>query len=110
MSRRNRLYAEMREQMAKTMKAMKDIAMEPFAMLGKGSLPQLSIRSPTRAVAEDDDDIKRYASTWNNKEEISIGFNLQRFNSTDQKQEHTEKASLSLKVYICVLSQNSLPI
>ena len=67
MSRRNRLYAEMREQMAKTMKAMKDIAMEPFAMLGKGSLPQLSIRSPTRAVADDEDDIKRYAIAWNNK-------------------------------------------
>lgn len=66
-SRRKRLFAEMREQMAKTMKAMNDMAMEPFAMLGKGSLPQLSTRSPTRAVADDDDDIKRYANTWNNK-------------------------------------------
>lgn len=63
MSRRNRLYAEMREQMAKTTNAKKDRAMEPFAMLGKGSLPQLSIKSATRAVADDDDDINRYVST-----------------------------------------------
>jgi len=57
------LYAEMREQMAKTANARKDMAMEPFAMLGKGSLPQLSIKSLTRAVADDDDDIRRYANT-----------------------------------------------
>lgn len=63
MSRRNRLYAEMREQMAKTTNATKDMAMEPFAMLGKESLPQFSIKSLARAVADDDDDIRRYAST-----------------------------------------------
>jgi hypothetical protein len=57
------LYAEIREQMAKTANARKDMAMEPFAMLGKGSLPQLSIKSLTRAVADDDDDIRRYVST-----------------------------------------------
>jgi hypothetical protein len=74
MSRRNRLYAEMREQMPNTANAMKDMAMEPFAIVGKGSLPQLSIRSLTRAVADDDDDIRRYASTWNMaKGGISIG-------------------------------------
>lgn len=74
MSRRNRLYAEMREQMPNTANAMKDMAMEPFAIVGKGSLPQLSIRSLTRAVADDDDDIRRYASTWNiAKGGISIG-------------------------------------
>lgn len=57
------MYAEMREQMAKTANARKDMVMEPFAMLEKGSLPQFSIKSPTRAVADDDDDTKRYAST-----------------------------------------------
>jgi hypothetical protein len=57
----------MRAQMAKTTNARKDMTMEPFAMFGKGSLPQLSIQSPTRAVADDDDDIKRYANTCNNK-------------------------------------------
>lgn len=63
MSRRNRLYAEMSEQMAKTANARKDMVIEPLAMLAKGSLPQLSIKSLTRAVADDDDDIRRYAST-----------------------------------------------
>jgi hypothetical protein len=57
----------MRAQMANTMNARKDMTMEPFAIFGKGSLPQLSIQSPTRAVDDDDDDIKRYAKTCNNK-------------------------------------------
>lgn len=55
------MYAEMREQMAKTTNATKDMAMEPFAMFGKESLPQFSVKSLARAVA--DDDIRRYAST-----------------------------------------------
>jgi hypothetical protein len=55
----------MRELMAKTMNARKDMTMELFAIFGKGSLPQLSTQSFTRAVADDDEDIKRYASTCN---------------------------------------------
>ena len=57
------MYAEMRELMAKTTNARKDMMMELFAIFGKVSLPQLSIQSLTRAVADDDDDIKRYART-----------------------------------------------
>ena len=59
------MYAEMRELMAKTTNARKDMMMELFAIFGKVSLPQLSIQSLTRAVADDDDDIKRYARTCN---------------------------------------------
>lgn len=57
------MYAETREQMAKTTNATKDMAMEPFAMFRKESLPQFSVKSLARAVADDDDDIRRYAST-----------------------------------------------
>uniref|UniRef100_A0A0E0N9F4 Uncharacterized protein n=1 Tax=Oryza rufipogon TaxID=4529 RepID=A0A0E0N9F4_ORYRU len=49
----------MRALIAKTKNAMNEMAMELFAIFGKGSLPQLSIQSPTRAVADDDEDIRR---------------------------------------------------
>jgi hypothetical protein len=55
----------MRELMAKTMNARKDMTMELFAIFGKGSFPQLSTQSLTRAVADDEEDIKRYANTCN---------------------------------------------
>ena len=62
------MYAEMRELMAKTTNARKDMTIELFAIVGKGSLPQLSTQSFTREVADDDEDIKRYASTCNTNE------------------------------------------
>lgn len=49
----------MRALRAKARKARNDTATEPVAMSGKGSLPQLDTQSPVRAVAEDDDEIKR---------------------------------------------------
>jgi hypothetical protein len=62
--------------MAKAKKARKVTAMEPFAIFGKGSLPQLTIQSLTRAVADDEADIRRYASTLTKKKGILLYANI----------------------------------
>lgn len=61
----------MRALRAKARKARNDTATEPVAMSGKGSLPQLDTQSPVRAVAEDDDEIKRYANIYNQQRETT---------------------------------------
>lgn len=59
------LWAEIRALRANTRKARNDTATEPVAMLGNASLPQFDTQSSVRAVAEDDEEIKRYASICN---------------------------------------------
>lgn len=66
----------MRELRANARKARKDTATEPLAMLGKGSVPQLDTQSPMRAVAEDDDEIRRYANTCNQQRETTTNTSM----------------------------------
>lgn len=50
--------------MAKAAKARKAIATETVAISVNSSFPQFDCQSSTRVAAEDDADIKRYATTY----------------------------------------------
>lgn len=52
----------MKELNAKERNARKEMATDAVAIVGNWSLPQLDIQSSTLVAAEDDADIRRYAS------------------------------------------------
>jgi hypothetical protein len=54
----------MSELVAKAEKARKDIPTETVAISVNSSFPQFDCQSSTRVAAEDDADIRRYATTY----------------------------------------------
>jgi hypothetical protein len=54
----------MSELIAKAEKARKDIPTETVAISVNSSFPQFDCQSSTRVAAEDDADIRRYATTY----------------------------------------------
>jgi hypothetical protein len=54
----------MSELIAKAEKARKDIPIETVAISVNSSFPQFDCQSSTRVAAEDDADIRRYATTY----------------------------------------------
>jgi hypothetical protein len=58
------LYPEISELIAKAIKARKANATEALAISVNSSFPQFDCQSSTRVAADDADDIRRYARTY----------------------------------------------